>query len=326
MKCILKQVCNMNKLKIAFLILATLCLSCYSSPQIKVIPFNEHHNLTFYSDQVSPTFWQRISSLNVKVRDLPRKAVPYFSELSRHCESLLANFSSKVSIYLRCMTYYSKPAKLCQTCQYKLTDVKQAYQQIKSDTIEPICPQILLTSDSLHIIEGEYSHAISVWEMADCDYCYTNPNAINGFWRLANTTKEFFELFNMTVNCFASFLPINETDNIDYKTRGLCSNCSKEYTTLDQMFLLNFQFKKKICTDVFEAMNYTRIVWSKQYKCYERSRQLPEMLSIISVILILPICYYTSTKVSMDIYDYRKKKREELERSSSEVDFSIRYN
>ena len=257
-----------------------------------------------------------------RLRLVPDASVPYFSELSNHCRALLGNFSSTVSTYLNCMTYYSKPAKLCQTCQHKLTQVYSAYNDIREDSTEPVCSKLLLSSDSLHMIEREYQHAQYVWQMADCNYCYDNPDAINGRWQLSNKTKMFFELFNITINCFAAFLPINQTNS----TKGnpaICSNCSQEYTLLDHMFLTTFQFDDKICTDIFEAMNYTRIVWSRQYNCYVRSRNLPEMLPIIILLLSLPFIFYPGIKISVDIYDHKQKKKEKLEQSTESNEYDI---
>ena len=290
--------------------------------EILVIPFNEHHNLTIDSNKLVPR--QQRNVRNSKLRLVPDASVPYFSELSDHCKGLLANFSGTVSTYLECMTYFSKPAKLCQTCQYKLTEVERAYRDIRDDSTEPVCPTLLLSSDSLHMIAREYEHAQYVWKIADCDYCYNNPDMKSGEWTFSNTTNEFFNLFNRTIDCFAAFLPINKTNSTGGNP-GLCSNCSLEYAYLDHMFLSTFQFDNNICIDIFEAMNYTRIVWSRQYQCYARKRNLAEMVPIISLLLTIPFFFYPGIKLTMDVYDYRqKKKEEELERSGSN-DYEIKY-
>ena len=299
------------------------CTLVCTQGEILVIPFNEHHNLTIDSNRLLPRQQRNTRSSNL--RFVPDASVPYFSELSDHCKGLLANFSATVSTYLKCMTYFSKPAKLCQSCQYKLTEVERSYREIKDDSTEPICPTLLLSSDSLHMIEREYEHAQYVWKIADCDYCYDNPGVDSGRWIVSNTTKEFFNLFNRTIDCFAVFLPINITNSTEGNP-AICSNCSLEYASLDHMFLSTFQFHDKICIDIFEAMNYTRIVWSKQYQCYARKRNLLEMIPIISLILAIPVLFYPGIKVTMDIYDYRqkKKKEEELDRSGSN-DYEIKY-
>lgn len=300
-------------------------LACIVGPvigEILVIPFNEHHNLTIDSNQLIPR--QHTNVATSKLRLMPDATMPYFSELSDHCKWLLSNFSATVSTYLECMTFYAKPAKLCQTCEYKLTAVERAYRNIKDDSRDPICPTLLLSSDSLHMIEREYEHAQEVWQVADCNYCYDQPDAEIGKWIISNETKEFFYLFNRTIDCFAVFLPINRSNSTE-GIPGLCSNCSEEYTALDRMFLSTFQSEDKICTDIFEAMNYTRIVWSKQYKCYARKRNLAEMIPIITLLLIIPYLFYPGVKITMDIYDSRqKKKSEDLDKSMSN-DYEIKY-
>ena len=290
--------------------------------EILVIPFNEHHNLTIDSNQLVPRQQQNIH--NSKLRLVPDATVPYFSELSDHCRGLLTNFSATVSKYLKCMTYFSKPAKFCQSCQHKLTELERSYRDIKDDSTEPVCPTLLLSSDSLHMIEREYEHAQYVWKIADCDYCYDNPDVKSGNWILSNTTKNFFYLFNSTIDCFAAFLPINNTNSTE-RNPGICSNCSLEYSSLNHMFLSTFQFDDKICIDIFEAMNYTRIVWSRQYQCYARKRNLLEMVPIISLLLAIPIFFYPGLKVTMDIYDYRQKKKEEELETSGSNDYEIKY-
>ncbi|KAI6661124.1 hypothetical protein LOD99_13846 [Oopsacas minuta] len=290
--------------------------------EILVIPFNEHHNLTIDSNQLVTR--QKKQAHTSKLHLVPDATVPYFSELSEHCKGLLSNFSATVSTYLKCMTFYSKPAKLCQTCQYKLTAVERAYNNIRDDNMEPICPKLLLTSDSLHMIEREYEHAQEVWQIADCDYCYDNPNVEIGKWRVSNKTKEFFDLFNRTIDCFAAFLPINRTNSTDGNP-GICPNCTQEYSALDKMFLSSFQSEDKICIDIFEAMNYTRIVWSRQYKCYARVRNLAEMIPIITLILVIPFLFYPGVKITMDIYDYRQKRKEQEFDKSVSNDYGIKY-
>ena len=304
---------NMKNLFLLRSVIISGIIVCVAS-EVLVIPFNAHHNLTLGPNSLLPS---RKMSHHNRLRLVPDATVPYFSELTNHCRALLGNFSSTVSTYLKCMTYYSKPAKLCQTCQYKLTEVERAYSDIKDDKTEPVCSKLLLSSDSLHMIEREYQHAQYVWQMADCNYCYDNPDVVNGRWHLSNKTKDFFELFNITINCFAMYLPVNQT-NATKGNPAICSNCSRVYSLLDEMFLTTFQFNDKICTDIFEAMNYTRIVWSRQYNCYIRNRNLSEMIPIITLLLMLPLLFYPGIKISVDIYDRKQKKKEELLENSGD--------
>uniref|UniRef100_A0A8C7XT81 Osteoclastogenesis associated transmembrane protein 1 n=1 Tax=Oryzias sinensis TaxID=183150 RepID=A0A8C7XT81_9TELE len=203
-------------------------------------------------------------------------------EISNHCLELLSIFSQRYSDYVKCLVPAARPVRVCTKCYSGYGSLLNAYMNISSDQMGPSnesCRDSLMRSDRLMLVYVLFSNMQDLWEKSNCDFCITEK-----FQGVNNETTHFMKNLNQTLSCFEKYQQGNHTE--------LCKNCKSSYKGLNELYS---SMEKTLCIDVEDAMNMTRILWSKNFNCSMPRGETVAVIAVSSFMLFLPIIFYLSS-------------------------------
>ncbi|XP_075940414.1 osteopetrosis-associated transmembrane protein 1 [Anarhichas minor] len=208
---------------------------------------------------------------------------PEDPEISVYCSELLKIFGQRYSAYVNCLATFARPVQVCQMCFSNYSILTDIYMNISSDQMgaNESCRDSLLRSDRLMLVYLLYSNVKDIWIKSDCGKCITN-----GFQSLTNDTLYFLNAHTQTITCFNKYKQGNQTE--------LCKDCKTPYRGLNELYS-RMETNETMCIDIEDAMNMTRILWSKKYNCsFPREETVP-VIAVSSFMLFLPIIFYLSS-------------------------------
>ncbi|CAG5927980.1 unnamed protein product [Menidia menidia] len=204
--------------------------------------------------------------------------------ISEYCSELLHVFGQRYVTYVNCLVPAARPVKVCQNCYSSYGSLVAIYTNISSDQMSPgnvSCKRSLLRSDRLMLVYQMYSDLEDLWEKSDCSHCITDA-----YRSLTNDTMFFMTTLNQTLTCFEKYKQGNHTE--------LCKSCKGTYKGLNDLYS-RMEKEQTLCIDIEDAMNMTRILWSKGFNCsFPREETVP-VIAVSSFMLFLPIIFYLSS-------------------------------
>ncbi|KAM9703779.1 osteopetrosis-associated transmembrane protein 1 isoform 1-T2 [Menidia menidia] len=204
--------------------------------------------------------------------------------ISEYCSELLHLFGQRYVTYVNCLVPAARPVKVCQNCYSSYGSLVAIYTNISSDQMSPgnvSCKRSLLRSDRLMLVYQMYSDLEDLWEKSDCSHCITDA-----YRSLTNDTLFFMTTLNQTLTCFEKYKQGNHTE--------LCKSCKGTYKGLNDLYS-RMEKDQTLCIDIEDAMNMTRILWSKGFNCsFPREETVP-VIAVSSFMLFLPIIFYLSS-------------------------------
>ncbi|KAF6737578.1 Osteopetrosis-associated transmembrane protein 1 [Oryzias melastigma] len=203
-------------------------------------------------------------------------------EISNYCLELLGLFSQRYSDYVKCLVPAARPVRVCLKCYSGYGSLLNAYTNISSNQMGPgneSCRDSLLRSDRLMLVYVLFSNMQDLWEKSNCDFCITEK-----FQNVNNETLNFMKNLNQTLSCFEKYQQGNHTE--------LCKNCKSSYKGLNELYS---KMEKTLCIDVEDAMNMTRILWSKNFNCSLPRDETVPVIAVSSFMLFLPVIFYLSS-------------------------------
>ncbi|EDW93264.1 osteopetrosis-associated transmembrane protein 1 [Drosophila yakuba] len=192
---------------------------------------------------------------------------------NKTCEILLRELADAQSKFIYCATTKSVPVNLCEGC----VDLYRALSHDYGNLIEDAnCSKRYLNSDRINIVATTQGILTSLWQKANCENCFRD-----NFWNIYddNATK--------LQECLDSTRP-----------ELVCYNCKSDYVGLNDFYLsMETKVGGKVCFDLQDNMNRTRLNWSKTLKCCQREVKLTNFLIAVGVVVLLPILTFYITAI-----------------------------
>uniref|UniRef100_A0A3Q3LBW0 Osteoclastogenesis associated transmembrane protein 1 n=2 Tax=Mastacembelus armatus TaxID=205130 RepID=A0A3Q3LBW0_9TELE len=213
-----------------------------------------------------------------------RSSFPEDLEVSDYCRELLHLFGQRYVAYVNCMIPAARPVKVCQSCFSSYGRLVHTYLNISSDQMGPgnvSCRDSLLRSDRVMVVYQLYSNLEDLWSKSDCNHCVTD-----GYQNLTSDMLFFMSTLNQTLTCFEKYQQGNYTE--------LCKNCKSAYRDMNELYS-SMEKNHTLCIDIEDAMNMTRRLWSKKFKCSFAREENVSVIAVSSFMLFLPIIFYLSS-------------------------------
>ncbi|EDW79499.1 uncharacterized protein Dwil_GK20510 [Drosophila willistoni] len=193
-------------------------------------------------------------------------------ETKKTCKHLVGELGDSQSKFVYCVTDHSVPVALCVDCEPLYANMKNAYQTLMS--IEN-CSKIYSNADRINIVSTTQEVLTYMWNKANCDDCFRGNHS---------------ELYEELWNSFNSCLTIHP--------KSECTDCKIEYLTLNNFYLeMDKANKGRVCFDLQDSMNRTRLKWSDELKCCQREVKMTIFIITVCLVVILPLCIFYSTAV-----------------------------
>ncbi|XP_023691914.1 osteopetrosis-associated transmembrane protein 1 isoform X2 [Paramormyrops kingsleyae] len=200
-------------------------------------------------------------------------------EISDYCRELLHIFGQRYVSYVNCLVSSARPVKVCLNCfmlYNRLTDIYSNISQVGLGNES--CQVTLLRSDRLMLVYELYDKITDIWKTSHCSNCLSNDS-------LSSDALHYMAKLNESLRCFES----QKSNHSE-----LCKECKASYKVLNDLYG-RMEKNKSLCIDIEDAMNMTRILWSKSFNCsFPREETVP-VIAVSSFMLFLPIIFYLSS-------------------------------
>ncbi|XP_023168894.2 osteopetrosis-associated transmembrane protein 1 [Drosophila hydei] len=192
--------------------------------------------------------------------------------LSKNCDLFLRELANAQKDFIYCNTRFSLPVneiRLCNACKVTFDLMSTAYNNLMKFEN---CSKIYTDADRLNILTTTQSLMQGLWDRAYCDECFKHNNS---------------DIFTNTYREFSSCLSENPSNK--------CSKCVVQYIVMNNFYKnLDKESKGKICFDMQDIMNKTRVLWSKDLKCCQREVKMTTFLITVVVVAVVPILFLYS--------------------------------
>ncbi|XP_046361898.2 osteopetrosis-associated transmembrane protein 1-like [Haliotis rufescens] len=222
------------------------------------------------------------------------------SGIVQTCKAFLEHFAKESSLFTRCLVENARPFRFCETCVTYYERASTVYTDLTTDAN---CVKELLTADRVQVLTLVYQNMNNVWTTAYCPQCFASvtEESVNATVNstLAESTLEFFDLFNNMTHCMNNTMQDIDPESIKHGNSSFCVKCQTQYRSLnDKYTAIMDETKSQICMDVVDMMNYTRLMWSEGYHCSHRNGELAPVLVITGVICALPVIFYVCNRLT----------------------------
>ncbi|XP_063698300.1 uncharacterized protein LOC134829230 [Culicoides brevitarsis] len=185
---------------------------------------------------------------------------------------------------------------VCQNCSDYFWTMFSGFELLKNTTDtrpgheNAKCIDELLHKDRMDYWSRIHAEAVKLWDDANCYKCHD--------WNGTFVTDPTIPVHQNLTADFQTFL--NYTEELktceDRETDNICQKCEKIYTDLNKFYEgIKKKDKAKICFDIENSMNRTRLYWSGNLGCCHDDGVSFTVFSILaSIIGILPIIFYSS--------------------------------
>ncbi|CAH2252298.1 osteopetrosis-associated transmembrane 1 [Pelobates cultripes] len=245
------------------------------------------------SDLLPKSLWAEELSLSL----LPSYySSPDLSKDPDVCIQLLHEFANSSAALSGCLVKYARPVRICQGCHTEYVYLKAVMDKITSQKY-PLnstysCALSLLQSDRVHMLVSLNDFFDYTWDDCKCESCLQNNNT-----EVRDTTIEFMGLYKELNTCFIQNMQNMEDPPFQIPEGNyskVCQNCNESYRSLNTKYS-SLENSKALCIDLEDAMNGTRILWSKTFNCTVPCTDTVPVIAVSAFILFLPFIFYLST-------------------------------
>ncbi|XP_017955490.1 osteopetrosis-associated transmembrane protein 1 [Drosophila navojoa] len=181
------------------------------------------------------------------------------------CSNLLSELATAQMDFVYCNTKHALPVKderLCIGCKVRFDEMSTCYSDLMKN-----CSKIYTDADRLNILTNTQSVLQGLWDRAYCEECFKNNN---------------FDNFTSLYDDFSSCLVFHSDSK--------CTNCLLNYKNMNDFYKnLDKESNGKMCFDMQDIMNKTRVLWSRDLKCCKREVKMFTFLTSVVVVAVLPI-------------------------------------
>lgn len=229
-----------------------------------------------------------------------------------HLQNFYAEFSSEL---LRCAVQNAEPVTFCSSCVGIYMQSVESYQNL-TEGISPLnesCWARYVDRDRLNLVLSVHRKTEELWTEAACSgeailfgdkinyifnyilfyfkfiACFvvlqngTLTNQTNAF------TTQFFQNVKVTNECIKNHTEMHIKPPV-------CEACGEHYSVLNNLYNAEKAagHEDDICFDIRDAMNKTRVKWSKELLCCrDRHTSLIAFLVCSAVIGLVPVAFYS---------------------------------
>jgi len=227
------------------------------------------------------------------------------------CLSYYSYLAKLGSLFTQCVVNYSRPFRVCENCLKYYMKITEAKRLIKNDvdlyatTLYKKglkCQNIVEATDKVQTIVKIFHTIDTIWDDANCNECFESKSDVNGTFNYTIKEKydKFYKMHEQLEICASDFTrrPISMDPLFDtYSANSsLCHECKENYVNLTGHFK-SLGAEKKLCMDVVDLFNYTRITWSKGYKCNYRNIDELNVVMINGAVLVFTTLFYIFVRV-----------------------------
>lgn len=191
-------------------------------------------------------------------------------------------YAVKTGVFFQCAIQHSQPINYCSKCVHQFYNLTQSYYNLTTFIDGTNCRDRYFDLDRINVIETTYTQAWDLWNKGFCSDCYYWPNQLEEPI-VSNTTIDFFNFHKDWLTC----------TNMFYGTA--CINCLGKYSHLNAYYI-DYQKSKltKVCYDMQDQMNKTRLFWSKEMSCCKdkKSSLLSFTFWSSAFCLVVPFMFY----------------------------------
>ena len=222
-------------------------------------------------------------------------------DISKQCMTHLNTFSNVTSRFINCTVTNSRPLRYCKNCVSEYVSVQNAFTLIWNDGAAPEnnCREQILRADTIQLSLRTHKFVQSIWESSTCDLCF-DPPIINTS-QPSTMTQTLLKKISVTLDCFKDFsLYHNDSDS----NNSVCGKCKTLYCEADDYYEMVEQ-EGKLCSDLIDSMNYTRLAWAGKYNCTIALPDTGVIWVITALVFLLPFLLY----IGVVFYDKRYASR-----------------
>ncbi|XP_050393616.1 osteopetrosis-associated transmembrane protein 1 [Patella vulgata] len=262
------------------------------------------------------------------------------SSIMDSCQANLIYFAESASNFTNCLVMNSRPFRLCEGCVIpykKATEIYQALFDKKGDD----CHDKLLRSDRIQALTLVNKNMEDVWNNADCESCFESidedKETGNVNFTLTKDTvlfRRYYDTFRQCLNATpGADIPLLLKNGINKTNVSACIVCKQNYSSLNAHYeTIVSQTFQRVCMDIIDMMNYSRLTWGNDLQCSHRHGDLGPILGITFVMCMLPAIFYISNRIfgaaqeksivtqkrlKMPVKDYGSRQEQNLSSNSS---------
>ena len=255
------------------------------------INFNERMLLTMQPYSVfgrngftQPFITENWQEINISKNDFRNGGI------SSKCMAHLDDFSFVTSKFINCAVTNSRPLHYCKNCVSEFVSVQNAFARISNDSggVHSNCREQILRADTIQLALVTYNFVESIWKSSDCAKCFDLP--ILNTSQPTVMTKTLLQKINDTLECFKDFSFINRNGSSNVNN-SVCGKCRDFYFEASNFYEV-VENENKLCSDLIDSMNYTRLAWAGKYHCTIALKDNGVVWVITILVCLLPIVLY----------------------------------
>ncbi|XP_013383256.1 osteopetrosis-associated transmembrane protein 1 [Lingula anatina] len=219
------------------------------------------------------------------------------------CKAFLDLFGIAASKFTSCAITNGRPMRFCERCVADYQITRDRYEEIEKDdyhdtTTGMTCKDLLLNADRIMIIQHAKQFVENLWEKSHCNSCFAhfeyNKTTSAVTFQYDNRTLEFRKRLMQTEKC----MNITEDLILSHVNKSACEVCQPDYNDLNEYYSgIEETQKHKVCMDIADAMNMTRLRWSKTFKCTKKHRDVVPVLLLTVFFTFMPVMFYIGSKI-----------------------------
>ncbi|KAH8319263.1 hypothetical protein KR067_008483 [Drosophila pandora] len=191
---------------------------------------------------------------------------------NKSCTVMVKELGDAQSKFIYCATVKSVPVNLCVGCKDLYHNLQEEYGALTADAN---CSQLYLNSDRIKIVATTQGILTGLWDKANCDDCFIRNNSVT------------YDMLSTTLR-----------DCVHSNKQNVCIACKVAYLDLNNFYMdMEKGSKGKVCFDLQDNMNRTRLNWSKDLKCCQREVKLINFLIAVGVVVLFPIVTFYVTAI-----------------------------
>ena len=129
---------------------------------------------------------------------------------------------------------------------------------------------------------------MDIWKLSSCDQCFDIVNTT--VYKVKQDTLDMLQKIDDTIDCFNDFSYVT-VDDVKVADSSVCTYCYNLYFDANKKYK-DIKNRNGLCSDLIDAMNYTRLTWGEKYHCSLAVKDSGEIWGVTALVLILPVMLY----------------------------------
>ncbi|CAO1365518.1 unnamed protein product [Diamesa tonsa] len=213
--------------------------------------------------------------------------LPTHTELHEPCVAIMQEFVRSNSKFISYAGLTAEPFELCLGNEHHDTfesfhNATVSFDKLVNDR-DPknnkTCASEYLNLNRMNVYVNLMENSKKIWQSAFCDDCYENSALSKNRSNDAISFLAYSEQLNTCI--------INNSDSV-------CQSCDNKYNLINKLYEQMKKVKRnKICFDLEDKMNKTRVEWSvKYFCCHNKKDDLTAFIALATTMTAILIAFY----------------------------------